>query len=117
MRLTEITYDAAPPVDGYGPGFFRVAGEAHEGGLLLLPRAQHVWDGFEDKEAILKAAAEIDVLFVGTGPEITVVPDEFRRAIEATGPGVEQMATPAACRTYNVLLSEGRRIGAALLPV
>jgi len=37
--------------------------------------------------------------------------------LEAAGLGVETMASPAACRTYNVLLSEGRRIALALLPV
>jgi uncharacterized protein len=57
------------------------------------------------------------VLFVGTGAEIAHVPPAFRAALEAAGPGVEAMASPAACRTYNVLLSEGRRVGLALLPV
>ena len=40
-----------------------------------------------------------------------------RSALEQAGLGVEAMASPAACRTYNVLLSEGRRVGLALLPV
>ena len=40
-----------------------------------------------------------------------------RAALEAAGAGVELMATPSACRTYNVLLAEGRRIAAALIPV
>ena len=61
--------------------------------------------------------AEIDVLFVGTGAEIAHAPQEFRKQVEEMGIGVEVMASPAACRTYNVLLSEGRRIGVALLPV
>jgi uncharacterized protein len=37
--------------------------------------------------------------------------------MEAAGMGVEVMSSPAACRTYNVLLSEGRRIAVLLLPV
>ena len=40
-----------------------------------------------------------------------------RAALEAAGAGVEVMATPSACRTYNVLLAEGRRVAAALMPV
>jgi uncharacterized protein len=40
-----------------------------------------------------------------------------RSRLEAAGPGVELMATPSACRTYNVLLAEGRRVAAALMPV
>jgi uncharacterized protein len=45
------------------------------------------------------------------------VPGGFRAALEGAGMGVEAMASPAACRTYNVLLSEGRRVALALLPV
>ena len=40
-----------------------------------------------------------------------------RAALEAAGAGVELMSTPSACRTYNVLLAEGRRVAAALMPV
>jgi uncharacterized protein len=40
-----------------------------------------------------------------------------RAALEAAGAGVDLMATPSACRTYNVLLAEGRRVAAALMPV
>ena len=57
------------------------------------------------------------VLFVGTGAEIAHAPRAFRDRLEEAGIGVETMATPAACRTYNVLLSEGRRVAVALLPV
>jgi uncharacterized protein len=42
---------------------------------------------------------------------------EGRARLEAAGSGVELMATPSACRTYNVLLAEGRRVAAALMPV
>ena len=51
------------------------------------------------------------------GAEIAHPPTAFRVALEAAGIGVEAMNTPAACRTYNVILSEGRRIAVALLPI
>ena len=118
MKLSEASYPEGQPVEGYGDGFFRIGGEVIRGGLLLLPaRAAARWGGYGDLSAILAAAADIDVLFVGTGAETSHVPPEFRAAIEAAGPGVEAMASPAACRTFNVLLSEGRRIGLAALPV
>jgi uncharacterized protein len=60
---------------------------------------------------------KIDVLLVGTGAEIAHLPADFRAALEAAGIGVETMNSPAAARTYNVLLGEGRRIAACLLPV
>ena len=117
MRLTEISYPDAQPIDGYGPGFFRIGGEVKDGPQLVLPTGVFAWGGTEDLARLLEVARLIDVLFLGTGPETAHAPAAFREAIEAAGPGVESMATPAACRTYNILLSEGRRIGAALLPV
>ncbi|PHP29231.1 Mth938-like domain-containing protein [Limimaricola cinnabarinus] len=117
MRLTEIDYDDSKPIDGYGPGFFRIGGEVIEGAVTLAPTGLRSWGGFEDLDAVLALAGRIDVLFVGTGAEIAHAPRAFRERLEAEGIGVEAMATPAACRTYNVLLSEGRRVAVALLPV
>ena len=117
MRLNEIRYDNARPVDGYGPGFFRVGGEIHEGPILIFPDGVTGWAGYDDAEALVSRAGTVDVVFVGTGAEVAHVPAAFRAAVEATGLGVEAMASPAACRTYNVLLSEGRRVALALLPV
>ena len=115
MRLNEIVFTDARPVDGYGPGFFRIAGEVVEGSCAILPTGVSRWGGYGDSAAF--EGAEIDVLFVGTGAEIAHADPDFRAALEGMGIGVEVMASPAACRTYNVLLSEGRRVGLALFPV
>lgn len=117
MRLTEITYTDAVPVDSYGPGFFRVAGEVIEGAICLGPKGTKSWGGYEDAALLLELAEEIDVLFVGTGGDVAHLPPSLRQTLEEAGIGVEAMATPSACRTYNVLLSEGRRIALAVLPV
>ena len=119
MRLSEVTYSGmqAQPIDSYGPGFFRVDGKLVRGAVLLLPSGSTEWMGYTDTEPLLKAAEHIDVAFIGTGPHITFVPSRFRRVLESAGIAIEPMPTPSACRTYNVLLSEGRRVGAALLPV
>ncbi|NSX55191.1 Mth938-like domain-containing protein [Parasulfitobacter algicola] len=117
MRLNEVTYTDAVPVEGYGPGFFRIGGQVIEGPALVLPSGAQPWGGYDDLDAVLAVADQLDVLFVGTGGEIAHIPAPMREAIEAAGIGIETMNSPSACRTYNVLLSEGRRIGAALLPV
>lgn len=117
MRLNEVIYSDARPIDGYGPGFFRVAGEIFEGATLVLPKRASQWGGYDDTTPIVQVASEIDVLFVGTGAEIAPLPEPFRTAIEAAGIGIEVMGSAPACRTFNVLLGEGRRIAAALLPV
>lgn len=117
MRLNEVVYTDAVPVDGYGPGFFRVGGAVVDGAVLVLPSGVSPWGGYEDTEALIAAADGLDVLFVGTGAEIAHVPAAFRDALERLAVGVEAMGSPSACRTFNILLSEGRRVGLAVLPV
>ncbi len=120
MRTTEISYEGRLPVDGYGSGGFRVSGAVHQGPLALLPEGVVPWGGLPDLTPFLERAASFDVLLVGLGATMGALPDGFpamRTALEAAGAGAEVMATPSACRTYNVLLAEGRRVAAALMPV
>lgn len=117
MQLHEVTFSEARPVDGYGPGFFRIAGEVQEGAIVATATGISPWGGYEDEAALLALAGHVDVLFIGTGAEIAHIPAILRSALENAGIGVEVMNSPAACRTYNVLLSEGRRIALAVLPI
>ena len=117
MRLNEIRFTDAKPVDGYGPGFFRVGGEVVEGAMLTGPMGTTPWAGYDDPAPLLALAEAVDVLFIGTGAEAAHIPTALRSALEAAGLGVESMTSPAACRTYNVLLSEGRRVALAALAV
>ncbi len=117
MRLNEIDYGAAQPIEGYGPGFFRLGGEAHAAPVLIAPGLVRAWGGYGDADTLLGLAGQVDVLFIGTGGDIGHIPPALRSALEEAGLGVEIMASPAACRTYNVLLSEGRRIAVALIGV
>lgn len=116
MQLHEVTFTDAKPIDGYGPGFFRVGGEAVSAPLCVHVGGAFGWAGYEETETLLKVCQEVDVLLVGTGTETAHVPAAFRETLEEAGIGVEAMNSPAAARTYNVLISEGRRVAAALLP-
>ena len=117
MRLNEVAYDDSQPVEGYGPGFFRIGGKVFEGPTGVFPSGVMSWGGYDDTDSLISKVEELDVLFVGTGAEIAHPPSAFRKTLEDAGLGVEAMSSPAACRTYNVLLSEGRRVGLALIPV
>ncbi len=117
MRLSEIQFDGATPIDGYGPGFFRVAGQAIEGAVLVTVTGARSWGGYDDTETLLELVTEVDVVFIGTGADTAHIPSGLRETLEAGGLGVEAMNSPAAARTYNVLISEGRRVAAALIPV
>jgi uncharacterized protein len=120
MRTTEVDYEGRLPVDSYGEGGFRVAGAVHRGPLALVPAGVVPWDGLPDLAPFLERAASFDVLLVGTGADIAAPEPglvEARARLEAAGAGVDMMTTPSAARTYNVLLAEGRRVAAALMPV
>jgi len=117
MQLNEVTFTEATPIDGYGPGFFRVGGSVVRGAVIVTETGARGWDGLEDAQPLLDLLGEIDVIFIGTGAEIAHIPGALRSQLEEAGIGVETMSSPAACRTYNVLLSEGRRVAAAVLPV
>ncbi|MDG1167671.1 MAG: Mth938-like domain-containing protein [Sulfitobacter sp.] len=117
MRLNEIVFNDAQPVEGYGPGFFRIGGQVIQGAVITGPKGTQTWAGLADIAPLMALAGEIDVLFVGTGADVAHLPDTVLEPLQNAGVGVEAMASPAACRTYNVLLSEGRRIALAMLPV
>jgi uncharacterized protein len=56
-----------------------------------------------------------EILVVGTGAEFVLPPPALRQAVRAWGPVIEAMTTPAGCRTFNLLVAEGRRVAAALI--
>ncbi len=117
MRLNEVSYTEARPVEGYGPGFFRIGGEVIRGHALTGPAGTRQWGGYEDTAPLLELGPHADLLFVGTGADIAHLPPAFRETLEAVGLAVEAMSSPAAARTYNVLLSEGRRVALAMITV
>jgi uncharacterized protein len=117
MQVSETQFDGAVPVDGYGPGFFRVGGQVIEGPVLVSADGPHMWGGLTDVATLMELVGKVDVLFCGMGADISHLPKALRENFEAEGIGVEVMSSPSAARTYNVLLGEGRRVAAALLPV
>ena len=117
IRMTEISYGSALAIEGYGPGFFRVGRHLIRGACLVTPWDAGPWGGMSDWQVPLTLKGRIDVLIVGTGAEIAHLPPAFRAAFDAAGIGVEVMNSPAAARTYNVPLGEGRRIAVCLTPV
>ena len=115
MQLNEARYGDLRPIDSYGPGFFRIGGVIWQGATWVTGTRAGAWGGPGDAETLMALAGEVDVILLGTGAEIAHVPADLSRALESAGVGVEPMATPQACRSFNVLLSEGRRVGAALV--
>jgi len=111
-------------IDTYAPGRFRVSNIVHEGAVIVFPDRTIAWDvsSFADLNAdhfaaVLAADPKPDVLLLGSGARMQLLPSALRKALREQGVVVDVMDSPAACRTYNVLLAEGRRVAAALLPV
>lgn len=115
-----------PPqqIQAYGSGGFRVSGVRFEGSVLILADRTAAWaarsvdDISAEAVAALTAGAAPGVLvIVGCGRQFMPMPPGLRRALAAAGVHAEWMDTGAACRTFNLLVSEGREIRAALLAV
>lgn len=117
MAMRDTEYDGAVPVDGYGPGFFRVAGKVHHGAVVVTAEGARPWGGLEDVAGLVGLGSSVDVLFVGMGADIARLPAALAATLEEAGLMVETMSTPSAARSYNVTLSEGRRVACALIPV
>jgi uncharacterized protein len=110
------------PIEAYGNGGFRFAGMSHRGSILCLPSGIHAWEPARplDAPSLAPALAEgkaLTLLVVGTGARHEPPAAQVRRALADAGVALESMDTGAACRTYNVLLAEGRPVGAALVAV
>jgi uncharacterized protein len=112
------------PIEAYGDGGFRFAGMSHRGSILALPSGIEAWPvaaaaeiGAASLARLLTEAAAIEFLLVGTGPAMLPLSREARAALQRAGLAPELMATGAAVRTYNVLLSEDRAVAAALVAV
>jgi uncharacterized protein len=110
------------PIDAYGDGGFRFAGMSHRGSLLCLPDGIWAWpvnDVSELTEAALSAvfdrAESLDFFLIGAGRDPWALPEGLRKRFRESALSVDAMATGAAVRTYNILLTENRRVGAGLI--
>jgi uncharacterized protein len=109
-------------IQGYQEGGFRIAGVRHEGSVLVLPDRTLAWPvsgldqvTLECLAPIRAAEPAVEILLLGSGRRFATASAELRQALRGEGIALEPMDTPAACRTYNVLLAEERRVAAALI--
>jgi uncharacterized protein len=106
---------------GHGADYVRLGVVEYRGNLLVTPeRVVSGWapGGFDAlTEADFAALTEFkpEVVLFGTGSTLRFPHPRLTRALTDAGIGVEVMDTPAACRTFNILAAEGRRVAAAVL--
>jgi uncharacterized protein len=126
MDVTPLIPEGKQLVDAYGDGGFKVSGTAYRGGIIVFPQVTLSWSVTDfaalvpaDFTAVMEAgrAGEISLMLLGCGPRMLLLPPPLRQTLRAAGIVSEVMDTGAACRTYNVLLAEGRQVCAAMLAV
>jgi uncharacterized protein len=111
-------------IQKYGAGRFTVSGQVFEGGVLVLPQQTLPWPADsiaslseQSITLLIEHVALIDVCLMGCGPKTLQLPPPLRARFKAAGLRVDVMDTGSACRTYNVLMTEGRAVAAALIAV
>jgi uncharacterized protein len=112
------------PIEAYGAGGFRFGEMSHKGSLLALPSGIWAWPPRSAAEIdiaslsrVFGEKAEIGIFLIGCGTEPVLLPPPLRERLRAEGLSFDVMPTRAAASTYNVLLTEGRRVAAALIAV
>jgi uncharacterized protein len=109
-----------PAIQSYGPDGFRISGVLHQGPILVFSDGVVDWrvatslsvDAFAQA---LERRGDFDLLLIGCGEARDGMEQRLAASLRGQGLPCEAMGTGAACRTYNLLAAEGRRVAAALL--
>ena len=122
MDVTPLIDSDQQVIQSYSSGQFRVSGKIYKQSILVAPHHCADWqrDGvlsLDDFQPLIDVRDSIDVVLVGTGAKTVFLTPDVKRALREAGLHVECMDTGAACRTYNVLMAEARRVVAALMPL
>ncbi len=124
VDISPITPEGRLIVESYGPGRFRISGTAYQGSLVLCQSSVAPWTiedpaqlGPDSLQALDALAPPYEVVLLGCGAKMTLIPAAIRAAWRERGLPVDIMDTGAACRTYNVLVAEERRVAAALIAI
>lgn len=109
-------------MSGYGPGRFRVSGTEFNSSILVFSDRTVAWAPrsvdeitLARFEAVIAHRPPVEVLLLGAGARNWLVPEALRGGLRDAGIVLDAMDTGAACRTFNVLMAEDRRVAAALI--
>ncbi len=123
MDILPLTVGDQQVIEGYGKTGFRVSGREWQGSVIVFPVHTRAWPigglaelTLSSFKPICEEIPAIELLLIGTGQRMALMPASLRAELRGLGFGIEAMDTGAACRTYNVLIGEQRRVAAALLP-
>ena len=121
MKLHQDNPAGMNVITALGEGWVEINQQRHESSLLLLPhRLEHGWgtagfDALGEDDFTRIVALGCELLLFGTGRRQRFPHPSLLQPLMQARIGVEVMDTAAACRTYNILMAEGRMVAAALL--
>ena len=118
MKLHPDTPSGQNTVTAYGPGYVTINGRRYEHSMIVMPdRLELDWPvtTLESLQTEHLLSLQCDVVLLGTGAKQRFPAASILRAMFEARVGIEVMDTPAACRTYNILMAEGRNVAAALI--
>lgn len=122
MEITPSIPGDRQVIAAYGPGLFRISGTVHTNSVIVFTDRTVAWPvasfpdlTIDDFALVCEAAPPVEVLLLGVGAENMPVPAALRGGLREAGIVLDAMDTGAACRTYNVLMAEDRRVAAALI--
>jgi uncharacterized protein len=121
MKFSEADTGGGHLIQGYESGRIHIGDRDYTGGLIVTPARIITGWGPQYPEDLTEehfvALLELDpqVIILGTGAQQVFPEPRAYLPVLQRGLGVEVMDTGAACRTYNILMSEGRRVAAGLL--
>lgn len=123
MDITPVIPKGQNIIKGYGDMTFKINDDEHKSNIIVFPEKVLEWNissynsmSIESLKDII-SCDELEILLIGCGNEHIPIDLNIDIELQKSGIGVEVMTTGAACRTYNVLLSEGRKVAAALVLV
>ncbi len=121
MKLQHAKTDELNTFTAYGEGYVSVNGTRYEHNIVVLPDrlipewTQADFDALTVADFELLAALDAEIILLGTGNRLRFPRPELLHPLVQVQKGLEVMDVRAACRTYNILLSEGRKVAVGLL--
>ena len=120
MKLHAAAPSAANTITGYGEYHVMVNGQRHDSSVVVLSDRVLPWEAksfstLREEDFSLFKNLGVEIVLLGTGPRQRFPHPRLTAPLSAAGIGVEVMDLKAACRTYNILVAEERRVAAALL--
>lgn len=120
MKLHSFRPSAAQTITAYGDGYVMVNGERRDSSTVVTPGQVRDWaaasfDSLSAEDFAELAKLGVDIVLLGTGPRQRFPDPRLTAPLARAGVGLEVMDLKAACRTYNILVAEERKVGLALL--